>query len=303
MNIAVLGAGALGAYYGARLQAAGQNVTFLVRQKRAQQLSEHGLYITSTHGNYVFNNLQFTENVQDIEMPDLVIVALKGYHLKAALPSLKALAEKGAKILPLLNGIEHISILQAELQEEAVLGGSAYIIATLDEKGHVVHTSSQHDLVFGPLHHSQNEICRELDSILTGANLNGKLTDSILDEMWNKYMFITAFSGVTTALNLPIGTIRKYPETFELLTRVLEEMRSLAEANGISISSDKVGQALEQFRRLPDGATSSMHQDRRKWLTLELEHIQGGALRLAERTGIRLPVTEILYSIIKPFEN
>ncbi|OIK07937.1 ketopantoate reductase family protein [Bacillus sp. MUM 13] len=303
MNIAILGAGALGAYYGARLQAAGQNVTFLVRQKRAQQLSEHGLYITSTHGNYVFNNLQFTENVEDIERPDLVIAAVKGYHLKAALPSLKALAEKGAKILPLLNGIEHISILQSELQKEAVLGGSAYIIATLDEKGHVVHTSSQHDLVFGPLHHSQNEICRELDSILTGANLNGKLTDSILDEMWNKYMFITAFSGVTTALNLPIGTIRKYPDTFELLTRVLEEMRSLAEANGISISIDKVGQALEQFRKLPDGATSSMHQDRRKWLTLELEHIQGGALRLAERTGIKLPVTEILYSIIKPFEN
>lgn len=303
MNIVIIGAGALGSYFGGRLQQAGQDVQYLVRKNRAKQLKENGISITSPHGNYQFNDLHITENVSGIEKVDLVILAVKGQHLQGTLSDLKILVEKGAKVLPLLNGLEHISILQDELGDEAVLGGSAFIIATLDEKGHVIHSNENHDLIYGPLHPSQKKICDEFEQAAGSAIMKVSRTENILIRMWIKYMFITAFSGVTTASNLPIGTIRRYPETNGLLEKVLVEMKELANAYDVGITAENIAQALENMAGLPDESTSSMHQDRRKGLTLEVEHLQGGALRLADKAGLKLPVIGTLYALIKPFEN
>ncbi|MGE6612380.1 ketopantoate reductase family protein [Peribacillus sp. NPDC076916] len=303
MNIVIIGAGALGSYFGGRLQQAGQHVQYLVRKNRAKQLKENGISITSPHGNYQFNDLHITENVNDIEKVDLVILAVKGQHLQGTLTDLKVLVEKGAKVLPLLNGLEHVSILQDELGDEAVLGGSAFIIATLDEKGHVIHSNDNHDLIYGPLHPSQEKICDEFEQAAGSAIMKTGRTENILIRMWIKYMFITAFSGVTTASNLPIGTIRRFPETNGLLEKVLVEMKELANAYGVGITVENIAQALENMAGLPDESTSSMHQDRRKGLTLEVEHLQGGALRLADKAGLKLPVIGTLYALIKPFEN
>ncbi|MEY9865096.1 2-dehydropantoate 2-reductase [Peribacillus sp. B2I2] len=303
MNIVIIGAGALGSYFGGRLQQAGQDVQYLVRKNRAKKLKENGISITSPHGNYQFNELHITENVNDIEKVDLVILAVKGQHLQGTLTDLKVLVEKGAKVLPLLNGLEHVSILQDELGDEAVLGGSAFIIATLDEKGHVIHSNDNHDLIYGPLHPSQKKICDDFEQAAGLAIMKVSRTENILIRMWIKYMFITAFSGVTTASNLPIGTIRKFPETNGLLEKVLVEMKELANAYDVGITVENIAQALENMAGLPDESTSSMHQDRRKGLTLEVEHLQGGALRLADRVGLKLPVIGTLYALIKPFEN
>ncbi|WP_349654750.1 ketopantoate reductase family protein [Peribacillus simplex] len=303
LNIVIIGAGALGSYFGGRLQQAGQHVQYLVRKNRAKQLKENGISITSPHGNYQFNDLHITENVSDIEKVDLVILAVKGQHLQGTLTDLKVLVEKGAKVLPLLNGLEHVSILQDELGDEAVLGGSAFIIATLDEKGHVIHSNDNHDLIYGPLHPSQKKICDEFEQAAGSAIMKAGRTENILIRMWIKYMFITAFSGVTTASNLPIGTIRRFPETNGLLEKVLVEMKELANAYDVGITVENIAQALENMAGLPDESTSSMHQDRRKGLTLEVEHLQGGALRLADKVGLRLPVIGTLYALIKPFEN
>jgi 2-dehydropantoate 2-reductase len=303
LNIVIIGAGALGSSFGGRLQQAGQDVQYLVRKNRAKQLKENGISITSPHGNYQFNDLHITENVNDIEKVDLVILAVKGQHLQGTLTDLKVLVEKGAKVLPLLNGLEHISILQEALGDEAVLGGSAFIIATLDEKGHVIHSNENHDLIYGPLHPSQKKICDEFELAAGSAIMKVSRTENILIRMWIKYMFITAFSGVTTASNLPIGTIRRYPETNGLLEKVLVEMKELANAYDVGITVENIAQALENMAGLPDESTSSMHQDRRKGLTLEVEHLQGGALRLADKVGLKLPVIGTLYALIKPFEN
>lgn len=303
MNIVIIGAGALGSYFGGRLQQAGQDVQYLVRKNRAKQLKENGISITSPHGNYQLNDLHITENVTDIEKVDLVILAVKGQHLQGTLTDLKVLVEKGAKVLPLLNGLEHVSILQDELGEDAVLGGSAFIIATLDEKGHVIHSNENHDLIYGPLHPSQKKICDEFEHAAGSAIMKAGRTENILIRMWIKYMFITAFSGVTTASNLPIGTIRRFPETNGLLEKVLVEMKELANAYDVGITVENIAQALENMEGLPDESTSSMHQDRRKGLTLEVEHLQGGALRLADKAGLKLPVIGTLYALIKPFEN
>ncbi|WP_181350958.1 ketopantoate reductase family protein [Thalassobacillus sp. CUG 92003] len=301
MNIVVLGAGALGAYFGSRWHEAGHNVVNLVREGRAEQLREHGLKIHSPHGNYTIEQPAIAESPDEIDEADLVLLAVKGYHLHGTLEWLKALVQKGAKVLPLLNGMEHFTILQKELGEEAVVGGASYIIATLDEHGHVVHSSSFHDIVYGPLHPSQQPFCEELGVVCNQANINSRLSPNILEDLWKKYMFITAFSGITTAANLPIGEIRSVPGTFRIAERMLEEMKDLANGHNVSVSDDDVQQAFANLKKLDHEATSSMHQDRRKGLPLETEHLHGGALRLASEVNLSLPHTETIYGLIKPF--
>ncbi|HZG72227.1 MAG TPA: 2-dehydropantoate 2-reductase, partial [Chondromyces sp.] len=209
----------------------------------------------------------------------------------------------GAKVLPILNGIEHIDILQKELGEEQVIGGLSFIIATLDENGHVVHSSNQHDLVFGPLHPAQEEICHSFTSACEKANMNSRLSPSILEELWQKYMFITAFSGMTTAANLPIGVLRESETTMETIREVLMEVKELADAYHVQLEDKHVEAAIQQILTFPAESTSSMHQDKRKGLTLEVDHLQGGAIRLAQKADLHLPVVKTLYSLIKPYEN
>lgn len=306
MNVVVLGAGALGVYFGGRMLEAGHAVTFLVRERRAEQIKQQGLTIHSPKGNYTLNNPHIETDVTNIQDIDLVLFAVKGYHVQGALNDLKTLADKGAYILSVLNGVEHLTILDKHLgdtpgQAHPVIGGLSFIIATLDEHGHVHHTSEQHDLVFGARHPSQETFIEKLNTALKQTNMGRHQSEDISLAIWEKYMFITAFSSVTIATNLPIGIIRQYPETFDIGINVLYEMKTLANAYQVALTEEHVNKALTLTESLPPEGTSSMHQDKRKGLALELDHLQGAALRLAEQANIELPTIELIYRMNLPF--
>lgn len=303
MNITVIGAGAVGGYFGGRLHEIGANVTFLVREKRFQQIKEKGLKIKSVNGDVTIENPQFETVTTNISDCDLVLLSVKGYHLDGVIPQLEALVQKGAKILPLLNGVEHYDMLVEKLGREAVLGGLCFIITTLDEDGYIVHTSKQHGLIFGPLVEGQREICEQFSELTKKANFDGTYTGDILKEIWKKYAYIVAYSGVTTASRLEIGPIRANKETLALYKETADEMQRLAKAYGIDLGEDFGEKTAEQAFDFPEQATSSMHQDFRKGLTLEVESLQGGALRLAEKKGLDLPIVRTLYRLIKPYEK
>ncbi|MDY0395305.1 ketopantoate reductase family protein [Virgibacillus halophilus] len=303
MHIAVIGAGALGAYYGGRFQEAGAKVTFLVREKRAAQIKEKGLQLKSKLGDYEIKNPAITTRAEDIVDPDVVLLSVKGYHLPGTMKSLQTLANNGAYILPVLNGLEHIGMLQEAVGKDKVLGGLCFIIATLNENGHVVHSSKFHRLLYGALEPTQTNICQRLDELTKHANMESLHCDDIMLELWKKYMFITAFSGITTAVNLPIGPIRENKETFRVAEIILDEMKQLANQSGSEVTKKDVEDAKNGLLALDAEATSSMHQDRRKGLTLEVDHLQGGALRLAKARGVEIPYTDAVHGMIKPFEN
>lgn len=303
MQIVVIGAGALGVYYGGRFAEAGADVTFLVREKRAEQVRENGLHINSTQGDYTIQNPRVVTDVDDILSADLVFVSVKGYHLEGTLESLNKLTKKGAHVLPVLNGIEHISRLQQLLGKDSVIGGLCFIIATLDEKGHVIHSNESHKLVFGSLEPTQRNICKDLKELTREANIDAVQSENITLELWKKYMFINAFSGITTAVNLPIGPVRDHKETFYIAEAILQEMKLLANKYNTALNEKHVEAAKKSFKQLSETSTSSMHQDRRKGLTLELGHLHGGALRLAKAAGFEMPFTEAVFGLIKPFEH
>lgn len=302
MNITVLGAGATGGYFGARLAESGADVTFLVRRNRAAQLQADGLKVRSLMGDMHIKP-QIAVNSEDIPSCDLVILALKNYHLAASLPQIKVLAERGAKILPFLNGVEHYEILQKEFGRENILGGVCKIMATLDSEGAVIHTGKLHQIIFGELEPSGQEFCRHLEQVLSKANFKTIYNAKVWNDIWAKYAFITVFSGVTSAGGLTAEQISGHEAAQNVYRRSLEEMMSLAKAAGAALAEDFIDENMAGLSKYPKGSTSSMHQDKRKGLPLEVESLQGGAIRLARRYNLQVPTIETLYGLIKPYER
>ncbi|WP_010529740.1 ketopantoate reductase family protein [Lentibacillus jeotgali] len=302
MRIVVLGAGALGVYFGGRWIQAGADVTFLVREQRAAQIKENGLIIKSTHGDYEIRDPHVITAPSEVKSADLVLFSVKGFHLEGALDNLIALAAKGAYVLPVLNGIEHIKILQETIGRDYVIGGLSYIFAALNDKGHVKQAGDMHHLYFGPLEPSQENICKQLAEISENAGFISKNSRDIMQELWKKYMFITALSGVTTAANLPIGAVREQPETLHIAEMILREIQELAKKYGAVIIDADVEAAMKNVQSLDSEATSSMHKDRRKGLRLEVDHLQGGAVRLAESVQLDVPYIRAVLGMIKPFD-
>ncbi len=201
-----------------------------------------------------------------------------------------------------VNGMEHVSLLQKELGKKTVIGGLAFIFAGLNDKGHVEHTGNAHQLLFGPLDESQKVICDQLEAINQDAVIDSRQTEDISRELWKKYMFINALSGVTTAANLPIGPIRNHPETFHIVEMLLQEMKQLANAYDGKLTDADVTAAKQNLSNLDPEATSSTHKDRRKGATLEVDHLHGGAVRLAEAVNVAMPYTRTVLGLVKPFE-
>jgi len=302
MKIIVQGAGALGSYFGGRMLEAGYDVSFFVRKRRAQQLNDHGLEIDSPVGNYQTGDLQLYTQIEEIKEADLLILAVKGYHLDEAVKQAGDIVRQtGAFVLPLLNGVEHLDRLKEVCGEEKVLGGYASIIATLNEKGHVLHTSGGSRIEFGPIHPEQHTICNDIENMQGTVKADLVQNQSILERMWYKYIFITAFSGLTSATQLPAGYVANTEPTFATYRRVFDEMQQLAEKEGVELDKTELSRRMMSLKYLAYEATSSMHQDMRKGLPLEVEHLQGGALRLAEKHDVSIPVIETIYSILKPY--
>jgi 2-dehydropantoate 2-reductase len=304
MNILMHGAGALGSYFGGRLLEAGLNVSFFVRERRADQLVKEGLKLSSPEGDFEQKDIAVYTSTGNIKDIDLIILAVKGYHLKDAIPQVKTIVNQtGAYVLPLLNGMEHLGILQQEVGEEKVLGGFASIIATLNEKGHVIHSSGSSAIKFGAIHEKQLEICNSLEEVHTRVKANIVRKENILKHMWKKYIFITAFSGMTSATQLSAGYIANNEATYITARKAIYEMSMIAQKEGIDLTVQEVEKMVTSIKRFHIDATSSMHQDMRKGLPIEVEHLQGGALRFAAKYQIQTPVLETLYGILKPYEN
>ncbi len=301
MKIVVCGAGAVGGYFGGRMLEAGMDVTFLVREHRAQQLAGIGLVIQSPLGDASLWPKVAT-NAEQIDGCDLVILAVKNYHLDDVMDSIRKLVGQGAKVLPLLNGVEHYDKLAYEFGREAVLGGLCHIIATLDNEGRIIHTNRLHHATFGWLEEEQEGFCRQFYEAVQGVNSKWVMSQHVLSDIWNKYIFITAFSGVTTASRLPIDEILANPSTTAVLRDAITEMVRLSAAEGAPQPDGLVDFLLEQVTRQPKGSTSSMHQDLRKGLRLEVESLQGAAVRRADAAGVDVPVLRTLYGLIKPHE-
>ena len=207
MRTLVVGAGAIGGYFGSRLLEAGRDVTFLVRPRRAAELARTGLAIRSRLGDADLPEPPLVVAEKLAEPFDLVLLACKAYDLDGATASFTPAVGSDTAILPLLNGIRHLDLLQARFGTAHVLGGQCVISTTLDPDGRILHLSDAHTLTFGELDGSASARIETIGSEFSGARFEARPSNAILQEMWEKWVFIAASAGITCLMRATIGDI------------------------------------------------------------------------------------------------
>ncbi|OYD07489.1 ketopantoate reductase family protein [Paludifilum halophilum] len=300
-RILVLGAGAVGGYFGGRLLEKGCDVTFLVRPRRKKQLVEQGLVIRSIHGDYRSPVRAITAGEKAGPF-DIVLLSVKAYHLEQALPTIRPYVSDQTWILPLLNGIVHLDRLKREFSPDRVLGGLCFIETTLTEQGEVEQYSRRHDLVFGELDRRETDRIRRLEELFRGARIQARASNDILREMWNKYIFISTFSGITSLMNSSIGPVLQSGYGTEITRRLLEEIVRVARGKEPSLHEGTADQTYSTIRHLEPTMKSSMLRDIEKNMPVEADHLHGALIRMAPE-GVDLPLLKTVFSFLKTYES
>nr|NNM90289.1 2-dehydropantoate 2-reductase [Bacilli bacterium] len=302
MRIGIMGAGAVGGYYGAKLIHSQADVTFLVRENRKKQIEQHGLIVKSTSGHYALKPRCVTDVTQGGPY-DVVIVAFKNYHLTDAMEDLRTLVEQGAIILPLLNGVMHMDHLIAQLGANHVLGGSCYIETTLGSEGEVLQTGGTCEIVFGMTKEGMHDphskdVVNHLQDLFVKAGVPVRHHSSIRTEMWKKYIFLCALSGMTAACRLPLGRIMADSKARLTYHAMLRELVTVARAKGMEIPLDFADKTIERSAAIDPMLTSSMHRDLEKGLPIEVDSLQGALIEMAQHVNIPVPVHETIYAVL-----
>lgn len=229
---------------------------------------------------------------------------MKNYHLDAELmKNLIELTNKGAYILPLMNGVEHYKVLSEKLGDEKVLGGTCKISVTMDDDGYIHCIGELKEIYFGALFPTQRNFCERFEELMKDCSIKVIRSENIMRTIWEKFSFIVAYSGVTSTSRLNIGQLINCESTKKVFSDVLNEMMCLSRSYGVNLEKDFIEKTIRWCGRLPSEVTSSMHFDLTNGRKLEIESIQGSAINLARRKEIELPTIKTLYALLKPFEN
>lgn len=302
LKILVVGAGALGGYFGGRLLQAGQDVTFLLRPRRAAQLAANGLVVRSPAGNAHIPDPPHVL-ADDIDAPfDLVIVGCKAYDLASTMDSFDAAVGPDTAILPLLNGMQHLDLLAERFGRARVLGGLCLISAVLDEAGTVLHLNDLHTLNFGELDGGRSARTDAIAAAFAGANFDSAASDNILQAMWDKWTFIASLAGITTLMRSCVGDIVSAGGK-DLALALLDECAAIAAHNGFAPSPASLERGRSMISATGSPITASMFKDVERGSPTEADHIIGDLLgRGAPASPYDRSILRIAYAHLKTYE-
>lgn len=300
MKVAVVGAGGIGAYFGGRLAAAGEEVHLIARGPHLTALRERGLRVRSVAGD-VDVRVPATDDPSEVGPCDHVLFCVKSYDTEAAAARLGPMLREGTAVVSLQNGIDNEEKIAAAIGPQHVLGGVAYLFSTIAEPGVIAHTGGPGRILFGELDGSASERAETLAAACRGAGIDATATLEVRRLLWDKLAFICAQSGVTATIQLPIGEIREVAEAMGVFRRIVEEVRDVAAAEGVELSADVLERNEGFARSLEPGTFSSLHHDLAHGRRMELEALHGEVVRRGRAQHVDIPVTETVYGLLRPW--
>ena len=288
MQILVIGAGAVGGYFGGRLAEAKRDVTFLVHAKRAEEIKAKGLQIVSPHGDLTLHPKTMT--AAQITRPyDVILLGVKSYALASAMNDFAAAVGPETMILPALNGMHHIDLLVARFGEYAVLGGVCLVATEVDGEGRILQLAGFQKLVYGELDGRSTPRLGKLDDTLRGAGFDTVVSSHIVQDMWEKWVQIATLGALTCLLRGNIGEIVSIPGGAGLSRSMLRECSDIAAACGHPPSSAFIEEQTLQLTQSSQ-LTSSMYRDLKKGALVEVDTVLGDLLERGEKLGLKNPL-------------
>ncbi|WP_458758839.1 2-dehydropantoate 2-reductase [Afipia sp. TerB] len=302
MRILVIGAGATGGYFGGRMLQAGGDVTFLVREKRAALLAEQGLIIKSPLGDVTLPNPP-TVTAGNIKAPyDIILLSAKAYDLDDAIASFAPAVGPDTTIIPVLNGMKHLDVLDAKFGKARVMGGQCAIAAQLDDKGVIHHFVPMLSMTFGEREGGISERARTIAAALKGETFAATASDNIMQEMWEKWVFLATLAGATCMMRAPVGKIVSAPGGEDFVRGVRDEIASIATAAGHEPRAAFLERTGGMLFDKNSALTASMLRDIQGKSRIEADHIIGDLIVRAEAAAIDVPLLRVIYTRLKAYE-
>ena len=302
MRILVLGAGGTGGYFGGRLHEGGADVTFLVREKRAQQIAQNGLQIESPKGNVTLSVK--TVLATDVKAEyDVVILSCKAYDLASSIDAIRPAMHDATCVVPLLNGISHIDTLDAAFGKSRVMGGTCQISATLTKDGVVKSLLDAHAINWGAREPSQRATANSLGDAFAKTIVDWKVSDNTMLDMWEKVAFLSTLAGMTCLMRASVGEILATTDGRTLMKRYLDSCVAVAAKSGYQPRPP----ILERYEKVINSTgsvlTASMLRDLESFGPVEADHIVGFMLGKAREFGIDDTMLSVAYAHLKAYEN
>ncbi|HYD98671.1 MAG TPA: 2-dehydropantoate 2-reductase [Alphaproteobacteria bacterium] len=302
MRILVLGAGALGGYFGGRLLEAGADVSFLVRPRRARELAEHGLVVRSPFGD-IQRPVPILKSGEAEGAFDLALLTCKAYDLDDAMAAIAPLLAADGAVLPLLNGLAHLDRLDAAFGAGRVLGGTAHISATLGERGAILHLNDLHRITFGERDGAVSARCEALAAAFARSKVESRFSNHIMQEMWEKMAFLASLAALTCLMRASVGDIAATAEGRAVAEELYAEIQAVAAAWGHPPRPPAVKQALTLMTQPGSSFVASMLRDIERGGPTEGDHIVGDLLRRARAKDLPTPLLRLANCHLQAYEQ
>ena len=287
MRVLVLGAGAVGGYFGGRMAEVGLDVTFLVRDKRQKKLEKTGLIIKSPKGDFSIRPKLATIDKVRSDF-DVILFTNKAYDLDQILQSAFPVKD-GSTIIPLLNGYTHIEKLRNKFPNARLFGGIAHIFSTLNEEGEIHHFNDIHSLTFGHLSNADKRVGREFFDACSSANFSIKYSNNITVDLWHKWILIATVAGATTLFNATIGEIASTEHGRSFIKDLHNECVSIAKSEKITVNTEELAQQSHFLADKQSTWNSSMRRDMLNNSKIECEHIFLELIQIADKNRVLCP--------------
>ena len=304
MKIAVLGSGAVGGYYGAKLARAGHAVTFIARGAHLAALREKGMEIRSPIVGDFTVRASAEEDTTRVGPVDLVLVAVKAYDNGTALPMLRPMLGPDTAVLTLQNGVDSVAEIAEIAGEKRTLGGTTYIATALSAPGVIEQTGTHRRIVFGEVFGKLPRVTDRVTSIgdaMVAADIQAEVAGDGRVPIWEKFIFLVSLAGFTGATRLPIGPVWADPFIRQQFLDASREIEALARAEGVPVAADRIQQIESYVGSIPGTMRSSLLIDLAQGKKIEVEALHGSVVRRAERLSVPAPITRTLYAVLKPF--
>jgi 2-dehydropantoate 2-reductase len=304
LRILVLGAGATGGYFGGRLLQAGRDVTFLVRPSRAAELSASGLVIRSPYGNVTLADPPTITDKKIAGPFDLILLSCKAYDLDSAIAAIVPAVGSDTMILPLLNGMHHLDMLDHRFGRANVLGGLCVIAATLDDERAIVHLNDLHSLSFGERDGGLTDRIQRIAAVLCDAGFEARPSEHIVQDLWEKWVFLATLAGITCLMRASIGTVLASTGGPGMIGDLFDECCKVAVAAGHVPRPAFIERSQAMLMNPDSTLTASMLRDMEAGFRIEADHIVGDLLhRMNGGENADLPLLRLAYTHMKAYET
>ena len=300
MKIAIMGSGGVGAFFGAKLALAGNDVTFIARGPHLEAMLKNGLEVTSTDGDMKVDPVQATDDPASIGVCDAVLFTTKLYDTLATAELIKPLIGPQTIVITLQNGGSSPDMIASVLGQDCVLGGSTYIVSHIEGPGKVAHMGPAR-LIFGEMSGTISNRAQAFENICKEAEIDVVLTDKIELELWRKFIPLTVMSGLTSVIRGPIGTVLADEDLTQMMKDAVAEVVAVGKAQGIPLAEDMVEHTIRNVDGAPKETMSSMSLDLLRGKPLELPWLSAKVAELGDQLGIPTPTHKFMATVLKPF--